>query len=146
MPQTTEKPSTFKTWYDEHGEDLNASRRDKYANDPDTQKKARESAADYRDRRASGEKIETVRTRVVKGKTVEVFTSGYVADRVGVSSQSIVNWSQRGWIPPCLFNEKHRLYTKHQIAQIRRIARSTRDAKNPRFKKMLADIQSNWRN
>ena len=127
-------------------DERNATRRTQYADDPDLRQKARESAARYRARRAEGQKVEQVRFRELDGEKVQVFTSGYVADRVGVSSQSIVNWSARGWIPPCLFDERHRLYTKKQIIQIRRIAKSTRDVNNVKFQRMLQDINSKWRN
>lgn len=139
-------PSHFKQWYDGKKTTLNADRRTRYADDKGVRGKAKASAKNYRQRRAEGGRVEQVRKRMLDGVHVEVFTTGYVADHVGVTSQSIVNWSKRGWVPPCVFEESHRLYTRHQIKQIRRIAKSKRKEDSKSFNKMLESIKTNWRN
>ena len=146
MTEQVKDNRKFRKWYVEKADDLNEERRKQYATDPEAAEKARQAAAEYRQRRAEGERVEQVRMRRVHGEMIPVFTTGYVADRVGTTAQSIINWTKRGWIPAPIFDEKHRLYTKHQISQIRRIARSSRVSQHKKFQAMIKDIHNNWRN
>jgi MerR HTH family regulatory protein len=114
---------SVRRWYARHREEYAELRRKRYRSDPKLRAKARRSAARYRKERQQGLKVQRTLRREVNGISVEVFTSGYIADRAGCSPQVLRGWETRGWIPPTIFpNEKHRLYTARQVALIRLLA------------------------
>jgi hypothetical protein len=119
---------SVRRWYANHREEYSALRRQRYRADPKLRKRAREAAAQYRRERQEG-RVKVTRTllRTVNGKPIEVYTSGYVSDRVKYSPQVLRNWEARGWIPEPIFpNEKHRLYTARQVALMKLLADTVR--------------------
>lgn len=118
---------SVRRWYARHREEYAELRRERYQKDAKRRKKARADAARYRRERAEGLKVQRVLTRVLRGTVVNAYTSGYIADRIKVSPQTIRLWEARGWIPKPLFTgEKHRLYTARQMALMRLLADAVR--------------------
>ncbi len=118
---------SVRRWYANNREKFAKLRRKRYRADPERREKARKAAAEYRRARREGEKVRRTLLREIGGKTVEVFTSGYVSDRIKYSPQVLRGWEERGWIPATLFPEdKHRLYTAHQVALMKLLADATR--------------------
>jgi hypothetical protein len=114
--QTSERAKAqHRKWYSENAEDYNALRRKRYAENKEARDKARERARRYR---SEGHTIERTLTRELNGKTVEVFSTGQVAEAMGRTPQMLRNWENANLIPPSSFPDKHRLYTKAQMRMI----------------------------
>ena len=81
----------------------------------------KKSSKAYRHDRANGRKV--VRKNILfdaQGLEIEGYSVGRVADMLGVSNQTIVNWERWGWIPkPTVTNRKIRVYTEHQVNLIK---------------------------
>jgi hypothetical protein len=118
--------ASVRRWYARHREEYAALRKQRYASDPARRKKAREAAAHYREKRRKGLKVERILTRELNGTRVKVFTSGYVADQLKCSQQVLRNWEERGWVPPSVFPDVHRLYTLHQLELLHMLASTLR--------------------
>ena len=118
--QTSESAKAqHRKWYGENREDYNALRRKRYAENKESREKARERAAQYRaEINVCGRVIERVLTREVNGKTVEVFSTGQVAEILGRTPQMLRNWESANLIPASIFGDKHRLYTKAQVRML----------------------------
>jgi len=116
---------SVRRWYVRHREEYAKLRKKRYRSDPKVRAKARRAAACYRKERQAGLKVQRVLLREVGGELVEVYTSGYVADRLRCSVGILRSWEERGWIPPSIFTQgTHRLYTARQVALIRLLADS----------------------
>ena len=114
--QTSERAKAqHRKWYGENREDYNALRRERYAANKESREKARLRAARYR---SEDHDIERALTRVLNGKTVDVFSTGQVAEAMGRTPQMLRNWENADMIPPSSFPDKHRLYTKAQMRMI----------------------------
>ena len=128
MKKTTRDPAaqtreSVRRWYARHRDEYSALRKKRYRSDPERRAKARKAAALYRKKRAKGLPVQRTLTRMLNGKPVEVFTTGYIADRVSVSTPVVRSWHERGYLPPTLFPEsRHRLYTARQVELIRLLA------------------------
>lgn len=109
---------SVRRWYAAHSKEYNSKRRQAYANDPDLRAKAQQRAKEYRAKRAEGKKIERVLTRIVNGVEQEVFSSGYAAQQIGKTPQSLRAWETKGWLPKPTIEGKHRLYTYGQVAWV----------------------------
>ena len=101
-------------WYGENRDEYNELRRERYAYDKGARDKATERAAIYRAERAAGRQIERKVTREYDGKTVVVLSTGQVAALLQRTPQMLRNWERDGLIPPSVFPDTHRLYTKRQ--------------------------------
>jgi hypothetical protein len=134
---------SVRRWYARHRVEYSELRRQRYKSDVKRRKKARADAARYRRERIEGLKVQRVLSREVRGVKIEVFTSGYIADRIKVSPQMIRAWEARGWIPKPLFTgEKHRLYTARQMALMRLLADAVRNKKRKPDQTMLLEVIS----
>ena len=143
--------SDWKDWYDKRRDDFNESRRQQYAEDKDKRAKAREQAREYRARRKSGHVVERELTRTLNGETVRVFSSGEIADDLECSRQMLVNWEKRGWLPPPIFPDTHRLYTEHQVGLIHYLWGRVKAAKragnrklDERLQPAIKEVAENW--
>jgi hypothetical protein len=114
--QTSDRAKAqHRKWYGENREDYNALRRERYAASKVQREKARHRAARYR---SEDNTIGRILTRVINGKTVEVFSTGQVAEILGRTPQMLRNWENADMIPPSTFEDKHRLYTKAQVRML----------------------------
>jgi len=114
--QTSERAKAqHRKWYGENRDDYNALRRKRYAENKESRDKARQRAARYR---SEDHTIGRILTREINGKTVEVFSTGQVAEILGRTPQMLRNWETAGMIPPSTFDDKHRLYTKAQVRML----------------------------
>jgi hypothetical protein len=132
-------------WYGENREDYNALRRERYAADEGQRVKARERAARYRK-----DNVEITRKlfRELKGKSVEVFSTGQVAEYLDRTPQMIRNWERASMIPPSSFPDAHRLYTQKQMDMIRSlehvILENGGSWANPAVKARVRAIHKRW--
>ena len=114
--QTSERAKAqHRKWYGDNRDDYNALRRERYAASKNAREKARLRAARYR---SEDHEIERSLTRELNGKTVDVFSTGQVAEAMGRTPQMLRNWENADMIPPSSFPDKHRLYTKAQMRMI----------------------------
>lgn len=124
-------------------------RRIQYAQSKKLREQARVRARKYRARRRADPSITRKLYRTVDGKRCRVFTTGQVANYLGSSPQMIRNWEDRGWIPPSVFPDKHRLYMQHQVKLLQTLRDSLRDAGGRsgnvvKFNDLLDHIAANW--
>ena len=112
----------MRRWYWAHRDEYSKLRKKRYRSDPKRREKARKAAAQYRRERRAGLRVQRTLEREFHGVMVPVFSSGSVADRVGISTSVLRSWQARGWIPAPLFDEVHRLYTVRQVELIRLLA------------------------
>jgi hypothetical protein len=144
---------SVRRWYAAHREEYAELRRKRYQSDPKRRKAARDAAARYRKERQKGLKVSRVLMREINGVPVEVFTPGYIADRIGTSAQVLRSWEEREWIPVPIFEDaKHRLYTGRQVALIRLLADTLkarggtrRAAEDPGLDEVINVIHKTWR-
>lgn len=136
-------------WYGENRDDYNALRRARYANSKDARDKARVRAANRRTKDRMG-KIEIIRHlfRELDGKRIEVFSTGQVAELMGRTPQMLRNWENEGLIPPSVFVDTHRLYTRKQARMIitlgRVIKRNGGTWDNTETQKYIEKIKQRW--
>lgn len=118
--QTSDRAKAqHRKWYGENRDDYNALRRQRYADSKESRDKARDRATNYRGRQRAGKvEISRVLTRVINGRTVEVFSTGQVAEILARTPQMLRNWENADMIPPSTFDDKHRLYTKAQVRML----------------------------
>jgi len=92
-----------------------------YQSDPLVRELKIARSKDYREKRKAGAVVERVYHRHFNGKDVETYSIGYVADSAGTYTQMLINFERRKWIPRPLFTEHHRLYTKRQMIEIKKV-------------------------
>jgi DNA-binding transcriptional MerR regulator len=127
----------FKTWYKEHGSELNADRRDRYKSDPEYKKQVLEANRESRRRRrasqlevrAAERKVQKVKTgrqwkeveMEVDGKMVKFLTIGALASILGRSKLGVRGLEKKGIIETTPYrNPQHeRLYTPEKVLEIR---------------------------
>ena len=149
MSETTQEPHTFRKWYAKNGADLNAKRRQRYAEDPSYRDKAKVSSGMSRQRRKErGGVAETSVLRVVDGKEIEMFRVSAVGEMIGKSPDTIRLWCRKGWIPNGEAGE-HRLYHLHQIKLLKVLAETLEKSRYKKsYKKTLQActefIHENW--
>jgi hypothetical protein len=146
QPQTSERAKEqHRKWYHENREDYNALRRQRYRDNKEAREKARARAARYRSEEHT---IERTLTRELNGKTVEVFSTGQVAEAMGRTPQMLRNWENSNLIPPSSFPDKHRLYTKAQmrmIVSLESIIGSNKGSwSHPKVKAKVRAIAKRW--
>jgi hypothetical protein len=131
--------------YDKNREAHNALRRENYAHNKEARDKARARAARYR---SESHVIDRTLTREVNGKTVEVFSTGQVAEFIGRTPQMLRNWENANMIPPSSFGDKHRLYTKSQVRMLvsleNIIAINKGSWSHPKVKAKVRTIAKRW--
>lgn len=109
---------TWNDWYSKNKDALNHSRRKAYHESPQHSSAVRGAARKYREERKNGRKIERKYTRQLDGVTVQVFGSMHVAEKLGITAQTIVTWERKGLIPKSVFPDAHRMYTAKQVKLI----------------------------
>lgn len=140
----SEEDDYFKEWYAENGDELNKSRKRRYADDPTYREKVLEQNREARKRRRQEQLIERKKensarkvrldrswktrpmTLTLEGGqqvTVPGFTIGAVAQVLGCSVQAIRLWEKKGVLPATEFRYagRDRLYTWEQIEVYRRV-------------------------
>lgn len=142
-PDKNADPTYFQQWYEENGDNLNQSRRDRYKNDPEYREKilaqnreARKKRSEEKlaKKRATRKSTKTNQTQSYKavvrpmtdkrtGKEVmtRMYTIGAVAKALGCSVQALRLWEKKEVIkgPSLLENKGVRLYTESRIDAIR---------------------------
>lgn len=142
MDSTSERSrESVRRWYAAHRDEYNAKRRARYSKGAEVARKARQRAQDYRDSVRDGRGIERALYRVVDGAQVRLFTTGEIAEKLGCSAQMIRNWEAKGWIPPTVFPDSHRLYMAHQVALISKLY--AKMSKSP-YKKYKEAVVAQW--
>ena len=145
MTPETGQGFDFKAWYEDNGDKLNKSRRDRYNTDPEYKKKvlAQNKASREKRRKAQAEtkaaerKAQKFQARARPWKTVErlikdekgkeqlvkVFTIGALARALGCSVQAVRLWERQGVIPPTPIRsgKGDRLYTVEQMEMIQQL-------------------------
>lgn len=140
----SEEEDYFKEWYAENGDELNKSRKRRYADDPTYREKVLEQNRDARKRRRVEQLVERKKensarkvrldrswktrpmTMTLEGGqqvTVPGFTIGAVAQVLGCSVQAIRLWEKKGVLPPTEFRYagRDRLYPWDLIEVYRRV-------------------------
>jgi len=140
---------TFQRWYQKNGGQLNAKRRQRYADDPEYRERAKAVSRVARTRRKErGGVSETTVMRIINGVEVELYRVSAAAEMIGKSPDTIRLWCRKGWIPDGETGE-HRLYRLHQIKLLKTLAlmlEQHRYAKNYQkvLKACVAHIHKKW--
>ena len=116
----------YNRWYDRNGATRNERRREAYVRDPAARKANIERARKWRKDRAKGVAISREIYKFLDGIRVRVYSTGQVADKVGVSPQTLRVWDQKDLLPKPLFPGTHRYYTRAQVKEITTITRRLR--------------------
>jgi len=108
--------SDFKKWYGkpENKESLSAKRKDKYANDPEYREAVKAKARLYK--KTQRENLGGAVTRNYKGKSVNVWRVGLVAEKVGVTLETFMHYINNNVIPLPKVGGKRRLYLDEEVA------------------------------
>ena len=136
----------FKSWYDKHGEERIAKRREDYASDP----KVREAARERARRRRAGlidSKPRNPTYRLIGGKQIRAYLISEVSDAIDRDAQTIRAWEKKGWIPKDTFGEGKRLYTHNQVQLMRVLAEYLMGASTHAswsHNQMVGYIADNW--
>ena len=143
------KRSGVRRWYGENRDAYNAVRRQRYADSKDVQSKAKSRSARRREEERAGPiEIGRVMTRAVNGTEVEVFSTGQVAAILERTPQVLRNWERAGLIPPSIFSDKHRFYTKAQVRKLVSLARIFAENggswTSPKVKAKVRSIHKSW--
>lgn len=117
MPDRESQRDSVRRWYAAHAEQYNAERRVRYQADSQLRQKAREYAAAYRKGAA---------TRVLKLRN-GLNTSSRVAEFLGITRQTLLNWESKGVIPKPIYPGKHRLYNDLQLELLHNMVSSGSD-------------------
>jgi len=142
--RAAKRKAYYTKWQAENGAARNKARREAYAKDAKVRKRARESAQRYREKGTGPSPIR--RYREINGKTVEVFSTGGVAHKIGRSTQVLRNWEYKGWIPKPTIDAPHRLYTLQQLKYIRIFSNYRRGESNTDVSNnvMVKRVYDNW--
>jgi hypothetical protein len=135
---------TFKDWYGENADDLNARRRERYATDKEHRehvRKVNREASARRRAESAAEKAEAQkevklakgtgwRTEKVEvdGVFVTMFTIGALAQATGLSISTLRVWERRGFLPetPYRSSRGDRLYPLELVEKSRKAIRTAR--------------------
>ena len=92
--------------------------------------------------------IGRILTREVNGKEVEVFSTGQVAAILERTPQMLRNWERAGLVPPSVFPDNHRLYTKAQVRKLVSLASIIKENggtwTSPKVRIKVRSIRKNW--
>jgi DNA-binding transcriptional MerR regulator len=136
--QDSQEGFDFKEWYEENGEALNKSRRNRYQTDPEYRQRVLDANRESREKRRKKEREEKFKERqaqklrdtdkqsykvVTAGvgeATSRLFSIGAVAKTLGCSVQAVRIWEKRGLLPetPLKNTKGDRLYTEEQVTFI----------------------------
>ena len=137
------KKSSSMRWYENHREEHNARRRERYRNNP----KYREAI--LRDKRKRS-KLATIKPRMhwVGATQVKVWTTGAIASELGCSGQLIRTWEANGYVPLPTVKGVHRLYLQHQRDIIKDIHSLIASSQADKFTEetvvLLKELKEKW--
>jgi len=113
----------YRKWYEDHAEEFNKKRRQRYKEDKAYREDQKDCARVYREKGPTMiDRVGQQRVRFVDREAVTVYTMSVVAKMVGRTGQAIRNWESRGYIPKPTFIGKQRVYTKNQIDLIKQVS------------------------
>jgi hypothetical protein len=129
------KESSFKKWYAKNRDDLLRRKRKRYRTDKEYREKKKKAARDFARKRkkegirpntGTGEGIPVAMTlRTADGAPVKttMYTITKLANDIGKSPLTLINWEKKGYIPMTPFRgestKPRRLYSEEMIAVFR---------------------------
>ena len=116
---TNKRSEMYKKWYGDNSTEYNEKRRSRYATDPEYREMVKERA-----RNAKRLKIKSMGgaiERTWKGSKILVYRVGTACEKAGCVKAVLLDWENRGIVPPPVFGGKHRVYTQRQIDLIREL-------------------------
>jgi hypothetical protein len=132
-------------WYGENRTTYNQLRRARYAENKEARAKARERAANYRNKKTA---ITREIFRDLDGQKVRVFSTGEVAAKMNRTPQMIRNWQKQGLIPETSFPDTHRFYTSAQMDLLVLLDSAIKDSGGswsaPAVVEALNKLQASW--
>lgn len=151
MAQEIETRSQFQEWYAENGDDLNAKRKERYANDPAYRDQTLRTNQRWRDKRKRANRKEREKQRKaaklkptestwktvdieVDGVLTPMYTIGALARAIGRGISTVRVWEREGILPATEHRSPKgdRLYSVDQVAKLRKLLKKTgrlKDAK-----------------
>lgn len=109
----------FKRWYQDHKDQHNQKRKNRYKLDPAYREQVKRQQRLYRASKPSEPKGYIPKYREIGGQYIEVFRVGLVCSELKISNRTIVLWEDTGLIPKTTVEGKHRYYTEYQIGLLR---------------------------
>ena len=119
----------YQQWYEKNRVERNERRREKYAANADLRARERERVRKYRAQQQVPEDEKGRVFREWKGKRVEVFRIGTVAEMTETNAGVIRRYEKEGLIPPSVFGGENRLYTAGQVTLIDEICQFKRNTR-----------------
>lgn len=108
--------TAFGRWYERNGGKLNEKRKNRYDSDPEYRARQIENARKNRANRASKVKEASAPVyKLIGGEKVVVYRIGDLAERAGVTPQTIRKYESTGVIPEPTVGSSHRYYTANQV-------------------------------
>lgn len=104
----------YKKWWKANRAVLNARRAARYHGDAEYRKSAIERQSRYR-KASTARPSDGVKTRVVNGVRLRVFSISQTSDLVGRSVQTLRLWQSKGWIPEHTMGGVQRFYSDAQV-------------------------------
>lgn len=117
----TSSNRSFRSWYAQHGAELNEKRKTRYRTDPEYREQVLARAAEYRKTHPRKAASDRHKTRCYKGHCVPVFPIREAAEAIDRTMQVIRKWERNGLIPKPLW-EGHRYYTMQQVQLMKQLA------------------------
>ena len=134
----------YPEWYRKNHAQINAQRRDKYANDPEYRRRALERALKSRALGRKRPNMGRTSLRTINGNAVKVHTIGYMAHCLGRGIDTLKYWRETGWLPPSRFPGKQQVYTDYQVGLVHAFDTKLKGGDADCVKSALKDMWSMW--
>ena len=146
-----DRSAYFQEWYAANKSNVRASRRDRYASDPEYAEECRKRAREYREGlRTSGKRPEVRVARApvmvtVAGRELKGWTVRRLAEGIGRSVSTVNHWQRHGILPetPLRTAGGVRLYTDPMIRVVKRALRN-RSVVTREDLKFCGEIRRGW--
>lgn len=148
VKDTSPRKRAFAKWFEENGEDLNAKRRERYANDPQYAEEQRTRS------RLNNRNRPTRRKPLPKGVDMtlkEALDNIKLQDpEVKTHSSVIIGWSNQGLMPEIAQHDGRYYLTKNQAVKLGVFLKTVKGRKqifnssDPALMKAVSKLWSNW--
>lgn len=135
--------SSWEKWYEANKDQLSASRKKRYAEDPAYRKKALAQAAANRIKRAKGKPVK-------KELSTHPYTQLEAAAVLGMANVTVREWMLKGYFPRPKMFKRMFVFTNNQLTLLEKLRDFLREkgtkvgVNSDEFADLLAFIKVNW--
>jgi len=140
-------------YYEKNKEEILRKRREKYQGDAEYRAKVMERARKYRKKQCPlteirGRKkgpLPPVRVNAKSGKLVQAYSTGYVADKLGITMQTLRKWVRKGKIPETPYwISTGRVWTQRMVNAMIKAKGACRSTGGTRSKNYFSQVRESW--